>query len=279
MREHSFLGLNVGGFHRVAYTEWGEPTSPPVVCVHGLTRNGRDFDHLARALQEHRRVVCPDLPGRGRSEWLADKQQYSFQTYCADLTALLARLDRESFDWVGTSLGGMIGIVLAAQLKSPIRRLVLNDAGAFVPKAATERVLSYVGKAPAFASLHEAEQYLRDVLAPYGELADEHWAHLARHSAREQPDGRFALVYDPDLAAPMKAAPPEDFEMWALWDQIRCPVLLLRGESSDVLRPETVAEMRERGPAVEVVEFEGVGHAPALMDDAQIDVVRRWLLA
>jgi pimeloyl-ACP methyl ester carboxylesterase len=279
MRERSFLGLNVGGFHRVAYTEWGEPTSPPVVCVHGLTRNGRDFDYLARALQEDRRVVCPDLPGRGRSEWLADKQQYSFQTYCADLTALLARLDREQFDWVGTSLGGMIGIVLAAQPGSPIRRLVLNDAGAFVPKAATERVLSYVGKAPAFSSLHEVEQYLRGVLAPYGELAPEHWAHLARHSAHELPDGRFALVYDPDLATPMKAAPPEDFEMWALWDQIRCPVLLLRGETSDVLRPETVAEMRERGPPVEVVEFEAVGHAPSLMDDAQIDVVRRWLLA
>jgi pimeloyl-ACP methyl ester carboxylesterase len=278
--EHGFLGLTTGGFHRIAYTEWGERDGEPaVVCVHGLTRNGRDFDYLAQALGRDRRVACPDLPGRGRSEWLADKAQYSFPTYCADLTALLARLGGERFDWVGTSLGGMIGMLMAAQPGSPIRRLVVNDAGPFVPKAATERILAYLGKAPSFASIAEVAQYLRVVLAPYGTLEDEHWAHLAAHGVRETPDARFVLAYDPGIAVPMTAGPPQDLDLWPVWDQIRCPVLVLRGKESDVLRTETVAEMRGRGPPVEIVEFDGIGHAPSLMTEAQIDVVRRWLLA
>jgi pimeloyl-ACP methyl ester carboxylesterase len=166
--------------------EWGEATNPRVLlCVHGLTRNGRDFDYVAKALSDAYRVICPDIVGRGRSDWLADKQLYSFVTYCADLTALLARLDSQAFDWVGTSMGGLIGMILAAQPNSPIRRLVLNDAGPFVPKAAPKRILGYVGTAPSFPKLADAEKYLRKVLAPYGALTDEHWAHLARHSVRQ----------------------------------------------------------------------------------------------
>jgi pimeloyl-ACP methyl ester carboxylesterase len=278
MKEDRFLGLTVGGFHRIAYTEWGRPgDAPPIVCVHGLSRNGRDFDYLAAALQQERRVACPDLAGRGRSDWLTDKQQYSFATYCADLTALLARLGGESFDWVGTSLGGLIGMILAAQPQSPIRRLVVNDAGPFIPKAATERILAYVGTAPKFASLADAEQYVRKVMAPYGELADEHWAHLTRHSMRQTPSGDYTPAYDPDIVAPMKAAPRQDLSLWPAWEQIRCPVLVLRGAQSDVLLPDTLAEMQRRGPQIEVVEFEGVGHAPPLMHVAQIDAVRRFL--
>jgi pimeloyl-ACP methyl ester carboxylesterase len=278
VQESSFLGLTPGGFHRVAYTEWGgRDDAPVVVCVHGLSRNGRDFDYLAAALQSERRVACPDIVGRGRSDWLADKKHYTLPTYCADLTALLARLGGEWFDWVGTSMGGLIGIVLAAQPNSPIRRLVVNDAGPFIESgAAADSVLR--GNGPSFDSIAAASS-TRKVLAPYGTLTDEHWAHLTRHSVRETPRGGFAFTYDPGIVVPMKIGPSEDLDLWPLWDRIRCPVLVLRGAESDVLLRKTVDEMRRRGPRTEVVEFPGVGHAPALMDPAQIEVVRRWLLA
>ena len=279
MKEHSFLGLTTQGFHRVAYTEWGERNAEPVVvCVHGLSRNGRDFDYLAAALQAERRVVCPDIVGRGRSDWLADKQLYSFVTYCADLTALLARLDSQAFDWVGTSMGGLIGMILAAQPNSPIRRLVLNDAGPFIPKAAPQRLLGYVGLDPSFQNVADAEQYLRKVLAPFGALTDGQWSHLARYSVRQSTPGHYRMAYDPEIVAPMKSAPLQDWDLWPVWDQIRCPVLVLRGADSDVLLPGTAAEMRRRGPRAEVVEFAGVGHAPALMAPEQIEAIRRWLL-
>jgi pimeloyl-ACP methyl ester carboxylesterase len=280
LKQQRYLGLNTGGFHRIAYTEWGvQNENPTVVCVHGLSRNGRDFDFLATALQTQRRVVCPDLAGRGHSDWLSDKQTYGFQTYCADIAALFARLGGDSFDWVGTSLGGLIGMVIAAQANSPIRRLVINDAGPFIPRTAPQRILDYLGKAPPFASIAEAEQYLRQTLAPYGKLTDEQWAHLARHGVRTKRNGGYAIAYDPGIAVPMRSARPVDIDMWETWDKIRCPVLLLRGATSDVLSRATAEEMSRRGPAMEFVEFPAVGHAPALMDQQQIDVVTNWLLA
>jgi pimeloyl-ACP methyl ester carboxylesterase len=280
LKQQGFLGLDNGGFHRLAYTEWGEPNeSPTVVCVHGLSRNGRDFDYFAAALEAKRRVVCPDLAGRGRSDWLSDKQSYVFPTYCADLTALFARLGGNSFDWVGTSLGGLIGMVMAAQPNSPIRRLVINDAGPFIPRTAPQRILEYLGRAPPFASVAEAESYLRKTLAPYGALTDEQWAHIARHGVRAKRNGGYAIAYDPGIAVPMRSARALDIDMWEYWDKIRCPVLLLRGATSDVLSRETADEMCRRGPHTELVEFANVGHAPALMDLKQIEVVTKWLLA
>jgi pimeloyl-ACP methyl ester carboxylesterase len=280
MDQKSFLSLTTSGFHRIAYTEWGKPNgAPTVVCVHGLTRNGRDFDYLAAMLQrDGRRVACPDIVGRGQSDWLADKRHYTFATYCADFTAMLARLDGEAFDWVGTSLGGLIGMFMAAQPNSPIRRLVINDAGPFIPKEAPRRMLTYVGTQATFASLAEAEQYLRKILAPYGKLNDEQWAHLTRYSVRKRPDDTYETIYDPGIAVPMKSVPVADLNLWPVWDQIRCPVLVLRGAESDVLMKETAEKMKTRGPKVEVVEFEGVGHAPPLLAARHIDVVRNWLL-
>jgi pimeloyl-ACP methyl ester carboxylesterase len=279
LTEHSFLGITSEGFHRVAYTDWGKPDDQPaVVCVHGLSRNGRDFDYLAAALQEERRVVCPDIVGRGRSDWLADKQLYSFLTYCADMTALVARIGSDTVDWVGTSMGGLIGMILAAQPNSPIRRLVINDSGPFIPRAAPMRIVRYVGAPPVFASLAEAERYLRQVLAPFGDLTDEQWAHMTRHSVRQFPDGDYRVVYDPGIVEPMKAGPIQDLDLWYVWDRIRCPVLVLRGAESDVLSKDIAAKMRRQGPRAKIVEFKGVGHAPALMAPEQIEVVRRWLL-
>jgi pimeloyl-ACP methyl ester carboxylesterase len=280
MQQKHYFGLTTGGFHRIAYTEWGKPSAlPTVVCFHGLTRNGRDFDYLAAMLQrDGRHVACPDIVGRGRSDWLVDKNHYTFATYCADATALLARLGGDTFDWVGTSLGGLIGMFMAAQPNSPIRKLVINDAGPFIPKEAPRRMLTYVGTSPTFASLAEAEQYLREILAPYGNLNDEHWAHLTRYSMRELPEGGYGPRRDPGIAVPMRAVPIADLNLWPVWDQIRCPVLVLRGADSDVLLKETAEKMKTRGPEVEVVEFEGVGHAPPLLAAKHIDVVRDWLL-
>jgi pimeloyl-ACP methyl ester carboxylesterase len=280
LREDSFLGLSTGGFHRVAYTEWGDERDERLaVCVHGLTRNGRDFDELAKALQKKRRVTCPDIVGRGRSEWLTDKSQYNFITYCADMTALLARLRGTSVDWIGTSMGGQIGMILAAQPNTPIGRLVLNDIGPFVPKEAPRRLLAYAGTPPApFTSLADAERYIREIYAPFGKLTDAQWAHLTRHSLREIDGGRLALAYDPGIVEPLKEMQRADFHIWPLWDQIRCPVLVLHGKESDVLLQSTVEEMKRRGPRIEVVEIDGVGHAPTLTDPKHIRIVRDWLL-
>lgn len=280
MREDAFFGLSTGGFHRVAYTEWGdEREDHVVVCVHGLTRNGRDFDELARALEGRRRVVCPDIAGRGRSEWLTDKSQYTFITYCADMTALLARLRGKTVDWVGTSMGGQIGMILAAQPNTPIRRLVLNDIGPFVPKEAPRRLLTYVGRPPPpFESLAAADAYVRQIYAPFGELADKQWRHLTRHSLRSVDGGRYVLAYDPDIVEPLKDMQRGDFEIWSLWDRIQCPVLVLRGAKSDVLLRSTAEEMTRRGPPVELVEIPDAGHAPPLVRPEQVRIVADWLL-
>jgi pimeloyl-ACP methyl ester carboxylesterase len=280
LREDSFLGLSTGGFHRVAYTEWGDERDDRLaVCVHGLTRNGRDFDELAKALQKKRRVACPDVVGRGRSDWLTDKSQYNFITYCADMTALLARLRGTSVDWIGTSMGGQIGMILAAQPSTPIQRLVLNDIGPFVPKEAPRRLLAYAGTHPApFVSLADAERHIREIYAPFGALTDAQWAHLTRHSLRDIDGGRYALAYDPGIVEPLKEMQRTDFHIWPLWDRIRCPVLVLRGKESDVLLESTVEEMRRRGPAVDVVEIDGVGHAPTLNDPKHARTVVDWLL-
>jgi pimeloyl-ACP methyl ester carboxylesterase len=277
--EKSFLSLTSRGFHHVAYNEFGnKDRAQTVICVHGLTRNSRDFDALAKALEQDRRVVCPDIVGRGKSDWLADKQQYTFATYCGDMVALMARLGNEVFDWVGTSMGGFVGMFLAAHPNSPIRKLVLNDAGAFVPKSAPQRMLEYVGIEKSFQSLAEAEQHFRKVYKMFGPLTDSQWADLTRHSVRRRLEDRaFTLTYDPDIVAPMRN--PQDLNLWTVWEQIKCPVLLLRGTESDVLTKEIVERMLKTGPKTELVEFAGVGHAPALRDAQQIDVIKKWLLA
>lgn len=277
MKTGSFLGLGLRGFHRVAYVEWGEAAAPrTVLCVHGLTRNGRDFDRLASVLSQRWRVVCPDVVGRGRSDWLADPAGYGYPQYLADMNALIARLEVASVDWVGTSMGGLIGMMLAAQPNSPIRRLVLNDVGPFIPKAALERIAAYVGLDPKFESVGELEAYLRKVHEPFGALTDSDWRHLALQGYRRLDNGQFGLVYDPGIAQAFQGK-LGDVELWPVWDAITCPVLVLRGARSDLLRPDTAAEMTRRGPKAEVVEIAEAGHAPALMSPEQITILRDWL--
>ncbi len=280
MRKHSLLGLSAGGFHRLAYYEWAPPDAArTVVCVHGLTRSGRDFDALAGTLAEQGwRVVCPDVVGRGASDWLADPAGYGYPQMLADATALLARLGVEQVCWVGTSMGGLIGMMLAAQPKTPLRRLVINDVGPFIPKAALARIADYLGQDPIFADLDAAEAYIRQVHAPFGALGDAQWRHLTEHSVRPAAGekGGLRLRYDPAIARGF-AGEPEDVDLWPVWDAITIPVLVLRGARSDLLLPETAAEMTRRGPKAELVEIPGCGHAPALMDQAQIAIVADWL--
>jgi len=279
MRQKAFQGLSPAGFHNVAYTEWGDPTaSRTIICCHGLTRNGRDFDALAARLAKHARVICPDIVGRGRSDWLSDPAHYAYPQYCADMNALIARLDVAELDWVGTSMGGLIGMTLAAQAATPIRRLVVNDVGPFVPKAALLRISDYVGLDNRFSSLAAVETHLRKVLAPFGPLTDAQWQHLVTHGHRQRADGTFGLAYDPAIAVNVKMA-VQDWDLWPVWDRINVPALLLRGAESDLLLPDTAEEMTRRGPRARLVTWSGMGHAPALMAPDQIGLIEEWLTA
>ena len=279
-RRRSVQCASAKGLHRIAYVEWGDPRNRDVlVCVHGLLRCGRDFDELARALCGQFRVVCPDLAGRGDSDRLADPMLYAVPQYVADLVTLIARLDAETVNWVGTSLGGLVGVALAAQAGTPVKRLVLNDVGPRIARVALRRIGSYVGKTPAFASIEEAERYLRTISAPFGPHSDAQWRFLTEVWARRQPDGTWRAHYDPRIADAYTAdTSDKDLELWPVYDAVRCPTLVLRGEQSDLLSHDTAVEMTRRGPKAGLAEIRGVGHAPTLMHADQIAIVRDFLL-
>jgi pimeloyl-ACP methyl ester carboxylesterase len=267
-------------FHRIAYTEWGDPDSDRVaLCVHGLSRQGRDFDFLAASLASRGyRVICPDLAGRGRSGWLADPEDYALPQYSVDMTVLLARLGVERVDWIGTSLGGLVGMILAGLPDSPVRRLVINDIGPFIPWAALRRIGDNLRAAPAdFPDLKSVEEYFREILTHFGELTKAQWEHLAAHSVMATPEGRYRLRYDRRIAEAFRPGRVYNVSLWGYWDAITCPVLVLRGADSDLLLPETAAQMAARGPRAQVVEIPECGHAPALMGDEQIEIVTSWL--
>jgi pimeloyl-ACP methyl ester carboxylesterase len=276
MREDSVLCLDPHGFHRMRYVEWGDAANPRVlICVHGLTRNARDFDYVAGRLADAYRVVCPDVAGRGRSDWLRDKSDYKYPVYCNDMATLMAKLGAETVDWLGTSMGGIIGMLLAATPGSPVRKLVLNDVGALIPKAALERICTYVGREPAFASLAELEGTMRSV-SPFGSLTDEQWHHLAVHVARHDDDGKWRFRYDPGIGEAFKG-PMHDVDLRAVWKAVRGPALVIRGEHSDLLLAQTLEEMCSR-PHTEKHVVPQTGHAPMLMDDAQVMRIRHFLL-
>jgi len=268
------------GLHRVAYLEWGDAKNARVlVCVHGMTRCARDFDALAAALRDEYRVVCPDVAGRGDSDWLADPLLYQLPQYVADMVTLVARLDVETVHWVGTSMGALIGMALAGLPNTPVSKLVLNDAGPVVTRASLERIATYVGVAPVFPDIAVAEKYVRAINATFGPHTDAEWRFLTEVVVRRNADGTLRMHYDPKLGEPFKAKLPEkDLEFWPQWDAIRCPALVLRGAQSDLLTPETCAQMKQRGPKAKVVEIAGVGHAPTLMHDDQIKIVRDFLV-
>jgi len=282
-RQATVQCLSPSGVHRMAYVEWGAPDNPNVlICVHGLTRVGRDFDRLARALSDRYRVVCPDVVGRGRSDWLRDPGSYVLPQYVADMVTLIARLGIESVHWLGTSMGGLIGLTLAGQPGSPIRRLVLNDVGPKVNPEALARIGDYVGKPMRFSSVEQAVDYITLISLGFGLRDREEWREITQSVLKPDGDG-FTLHYDLRLALPIKAMTPEiaaasEAALWKFYDQIQCPTLLIRGANSDLLSHETATAMTQRGPRASLVEFAAIGHAPMLFDPTQIATVRDFLL-
>ncbi len=275
--ERHFRGLSRSGFHRIRYFDWGDPrATETVVCVHGLTRNAHDFDRLAERLASRYRVITVDIPGRGGSDWLRDPADYSYAQYQLDMTALIARLDVDRVHWIGTSMGGFLGMLLAAQAGTPLRSLLVNDVGPFIPKAALQRIADYVGLDNRFSSLAAVERHLRKVHAPFGPLTDSDWYEMARHGHRHLSDGSYALAYDPAIVNNVKER-IADVDIWPVWDKVACPTLVLRGAESDLLKAQTAQEMTERGPKARLVDLAGIGHAPALMSADQLDLVEDWL--
>jgi len=303
-----FQSLGPHGFHQVAYTEWGDPHNDRiVVCVHGLNRNSRDFDALATTLADRFRIICMDVVGRGSSDWLRHNGDYGFPLYLSDAAALLARITaplpatrlrrvirgspraKRRVDWIGTSMGGLLGLFLAAKPRSPIRRLVLNDVGPMVPWSALNHLKGlHAGFDKRFKDLHEIEKHLRTACAAFGPLPDDQWRHVAEHSALRKKDGSYVLAYDPGIMRNPRIGSTagirfgSDFlsgvDLWPMWDAVRCPTLVLRGGNSDLLLSSTAEEMTTRGPKARIVQFPGIGHAPWLRSANQIDVVREFLL-
>ena len=280
-RRRSVACLSPKGLHRVSYLEWGDPRNRDVlVCVHGLTRTGRDFDELARALCGRWRIVCPDIAGRGESDRLADAAHYAIPQYVSDMVTLVARLDVDAVSWLGTSMGGLIGMALAAQSGTPVKKLLLNDAGPVISRASLERISAYVGSAPAFPTIEKAEEYVRAVSATFGPHSDAQWRFLTETWVRRSEAGAYVPQYDPRIAEAFRASIPEqgNLEFWPVYEAVRCPALVIRGERSDLLSRETAAEMARRGPKARAVEVKGVGHAPTLLHADQIAIVREFLL-
>ena len=275
--------LSPSGLHTMRWTEWGAADNPRVLlCIHALTRVSRDFDRLAREMAPHYRVVCPDVVGRGRSDWLRDPLQYGLPQYVADMVTLLARLRARTLHLVGTSMGGLIGMSLAGLEGAPVERLVINDVGPRLNAEALARIGSYLGQPLRFADLAEAIAYVRAVSAPFGLRSDDEWREITESAVRPEGD-RLRLHYDPRIAEPFKAIAPQaavagEAALWRLYDGIRCPTLVTRGEHSDLLTRPTAEEMTTRGPRARLVEFSGIGHAPMFFDPAQIAIVRDFLL-
>jgi pimeloyl-ACP methyl ester carboxylesterase len=271
------------GLHRVAYTEWGDPANPRVLlCVHGLTRSGRDFDEVAKVFSHAYRVVCPDVAGRGLSDWLADPKHYGVAQYVADMVTLIARLNVETVDWFGTSMGGLIGLALGGLRNSPIRKMLLNDVGPHIEPPALARIGSYLGRAPTFATLQEGIDHAALLAASFGPLTAEQWRAINTPLLRER-DGHWEFRYDPRIAEPFTATTEEatalgEAFLWHSLTAIKTPVLVVRGEHSDLISRETVAQMVARGQAVQSREAPGVGHAPAFVSAEEIAIAKGFFL-
>ena len=277
--------LSPAGLHNMAYKEWGDPKNPEVLlCVHGVTRVSDDFDAMATAMADRYRVICPDVVGRGRSSWLSNPQFYQLPQYVSDMVTLIARLDVTHVDWFGTSMGGLIGMGVAALKDNPIRKMMLNDIGPTINYAALMRIAEYMGKEVRFPTFEAGVNYIRLIAAPFGPHSDEQWQKLAGDVLRQQKNGQWSRHYDPAIALAFstfteETAAQSEAALWAIYDAIHCPVLLVRGSESDLLSRETANLMTQRGPRAALTELAGIGHAPTFMHAEQIALAREFFIA
>jgi pimeloyl-ACP methyl ester carboxylesterase len=271
---HTYLGKNPRGFHKIIYYAWGNPLNPVLLMVHGLSRNGRDFDVLAEALSDRYYVICPDMVGRGLSDWLPDGFEYTYDQYMNDLTALIARLNVTEVSWVGSSMGGLLGMIMASLPNTPIKKLIMNDIGPLITGDSLEKIRSYVGLMPTFPTFDVGLSFVRQIYAPFGQLTEAQWQHMAEHSLVQNPDGTYRLHYDPRVAA--FKTDQQDVNLWLCWFGVQCPVLVLRGMNSEIL-PRDVYEQMAANPLATCREIAEAGHAPALMSGSEIALVRDWL--
>lgn len=273
------------GLHNMAYKEWGDPRNPRVLlAVHGITRVSDDFDTLAAALCDEYRVVCPDVVGRGQSDWLQDPQFYQIPQYVSDMVTLVARLNVESIDWFGTSMGGLIGMIYASMKKNPIRKLLLNDVGPALNFDAVARISDYLGQDMRFTSFEEGAAYIREISQTFGPHTEAQWSKLARDVLKQNEEGQWVRHYDLQIALPLKGTTAESAAvaqqvLWAAYDAIQCPTLLVRGAESDLLSEATAQSMTQRGPRAKLVELAGIGHAPTFVQDEQIAIARNFFLS
>lgn len=266
------------GKYEIHYLEWGMEDAPCVIMWHGLARTGRDFDALAARLSRRYRIICPDTLGRGLSQWSLDPGlEYSIDYYVELAMELVVRLRLTRVHWIGTSMGGAIGLRAAAgPLRGRMSTLVLNDIGPTLPGPALERIRAYVGQPPSFDTATELEAWMREAYRPYGWQSDHQWRNMAESSLRRLPDGRLTLHYDPKIVTQLSER-PRDYELWDAYDSLKLPVLLLRGAESDLLLPEVAEEMARRGPRARRVDFAGCGHAPALNVEEQMREIEQFL--
>lgn len=281
-QEKSYYGFHGSGQHRIYYNDWGPEDGDPIVCVHGLTGNGHDFDYLAEDLIHHgHRLIAVDLPGRGRSDFHSDPLCYNYDQYMQDLHELLSHLDLQkpgSVDWLGISMGGLLGIRMAGMENSPIKRLIINDVGPTVPSTALDFIYQVISKQYAFDTIDDLEQRMRETRGlTWGPVTDAQWRHMAKYNARALDDGRITYAYDPDIAVIFETSPIGDVDLWKHWAKIACPAMLIYGADSTLLTKEIIVQMRQSGPNFDLSVFDGCGHVPSLMAPNQIEIIRSWL--
>lgn len=272
------LGLNFNGFHRINYLEWGNPKNDTMVCVHGVTRNAHDFDFFAQTMHENHHLICPDVVGRGESDHLINGQGYDYLQYNADMNALLARIDKPKVDWLGTSMGGIIGMVLASLPQTPIKRLILNDIGPEITRDSLTMIGEYIGRAPDFRSRAKLKEYIRNIYTEFHPMSEDDWDAMAETSTVRTKTGKYKLRLDPAIGdAFRESISLFDIDMWDTWQAIHCPILILRGKESSFFSKEVADKMVATNPDATLVELEGAGHTPTLRNDAQVNVIRDWL--
>ena len=280
--EHSYYSFHKGGQHKIYFNEWGGENDNTIICVHGLTGNGHDFDYLAQDLVKHgHHLIAVDMPGRGRSDFHDNAHLYNYDQYMQDLHELLAHLDLQAagcLDWIGISLGGLLGMRMAAMEDSPVKRLILNDVGPTVPKNALDFIYDVISRDYHFDTIGELEERMRNTRGKtWGPVTDEQWRHMAEHNARALADGRITYAYDNQIKVVFEHSPIGDFDLWESWADIDCPTMVIHGDESTILTNDIIEQMRTCGPDFDLVVFEGCGHVPSLMAPNQIEILRDWL--